>query len=534
MRRNIGVYVALVLALVLSSPTDAQTQAQVQQAEGQLSKMTPDQIDAKLKELGMSQADAEAKAAQYGIDLQTYLTKYPASSQNQGGSSDSNAPKQPIAPSITAKGDTTAAAANPVQPAPPGLPPLTPEEARIFGLSFFRSAGGNFQPSPSIADDQYVVGAGDVLKISLWGQIQSTSELTVSDAGRITLQPVGPLLVAGYTLAEVRKRVTVALSQAYAGLVSKPPSIFLDLSLSKLRPIRVFIMGEVQNPGGYYVSNFASVFNSLFVVGGPKASGSLRDVELIRDHKVIAHVDLYDYLLGSPKVNDVRVNENDIIYVPLRGRRASIQGQVLRPFTFEFLPGENLRKLIEFSGGLRPSVYRDRIQVSRIIPFSERVKGKNDRKLIDIDFAPIAEGKKDYAIQNDDIVTLFPILDTEDNYVTIAGEVRMPGTYEFDKLKTIKDLIEAADGVWPTTYMKRAELLREFPDKRLQVLDLDLSKILANDPSDNLPLQKKDKLTVYSIYDINPRDSVTVIGPGDLPVRGQYDSPQDAAFRGGP
>ena len=123
MRRNIGVYVALVLALVLSSPTDAQTQAQVQQAETQLSKMTPDQIDAKLKELGMSQADAEAKAAQYGIDLQTYLTKYPASSQNQGGSSDSNAPKQPIVPSITAKGDTTAAAANPVQPAPPGLPP---------------------------------------------------------------------------------------------------------------------------------------------------------------------------------------------------------------------------------------------------------------------------------------------------------------------------------------------------------------------------------------------------------------------------
>ena len=203
-------------------------------------------------------------------------------------------------------------------------------------------------------DKEYILGAGDVLKISLWGQLQSTQEVTVDQDGTITLS-TGPVLVSGYSIEKAKKRIIAALSQAYAGLVSRPPSIFFDLSLSKLRPVRVFIMGEVENPGGYFVNNFANVFNSLFVVGGPKASGSMRDVRVIRNSKVIAKVDLYDYLLGSSRTNDTRVNDNDIVYVPLRGKRVTIDGEVLRSRTFELLPGENLRKLIEFSGGFSPA-----------------------------------------------------------------------------------------------------------------------------------------------------------------------------------
>ena len=491
-----------------------------QQAESRLQTMSPDQIDARIKSLGMTREEAEAKANAYGIDLESYLNKAVPVPQL-------SAPQATIIVDQKPRSDTTAPAEPVVerkvvtQNPPQNLPPLTPEENQIFGLKFFRSSANTFVPSPSIADKDYVVGAGDVLKISMWGQIQSTEEVAVDNEGRITLSSVGPVLVSGYSLAETEKRIKIALSRSYSGLVAKPPTIFLDLSISKLRPVRVFIMGEVENPGGYFVNNFASVFNSLFVVGGPKASGSFRDVRVIRNNKVIAKVDMYDYLFGSIKTNDLRINDNDIIYVPLKGKTAAIKGEVQRAYTFELLPGENMKKLIEFSGGIRPTVFKDRAQIDRIVPFDQRVKAGFDRRIFDINFSDIAEGKKDYPLEDGDMVTIYSIIEKKENYVTIAGEVRRPGTYQFDKLKTVKDLVMAADSLWPTAYLKRAELTREFPDKTLQMIVLDLERVMANDPAQNLQLQKKDSLRVYSIYELNPALSVAVLGhaksPGTYP-----------------
>lgn len=494
-----------------------------QQAEAQLTKMSPDQIDAKIKEYGMTRQEAETRAQQYGIDLDSFLSKYPSLKSS------------PIPPPA----QTTIIVEQPKTSAPPSqttpvenlvakesagknLPPLTSEDASIFGLSFFRRAASSFQPSPSIADKEYVVGAGDVLKISLWGQLQSIQEVEVDNEGRVTLPTVGPVLVSGYTIEDAKNRIKIALSQAYAGLVSKPPTIFFDLSLSKLRPVRVFFMGEVENPGGYFVNNFASVFNSLFVVGGPKRSGSLRDVRMIRNNKVVAKVDLYDYLFGSVKTADVRVNDNDIIYVPLKGKRATIRGEVLRSSTFELLPGENLRKLIEFSGGLQPTMYRDRVQIDRIVPFNERVKGTEDRKIFDVDFKDISEGKKDFTLEDGDVVTLFSIIERQENYVTIAGDVRRPGRFQSDKLKTIKDLINAADGLWPTAYLRRAELMRESPSKKLAITVLNLEKVMANDPLQNVVLQKRDSLRIYSIYELNPPQTITLSGHAKSPGTYRY------------
>ena len=526
MRIYLSLQAVLLLVLPLGLMAQAPTPAQVQQAQAVVNTMTPDQINAKLQQYGITQAQAQALAQQYGIDVPTLLTRYPTLNAPSG---QSGIPQTAIyiggnpasaAPAVdtTAKHDSLLLKQNP----PLHLAPMTPYDSLIFGLTFFRSAGNNYQPSPSIADKNYIVGAGDVLKISLWGQVQSSQELEVDDDGTITLASVGPMLVSGYTIDQAKNRIISALSQSFAGLVSKPPSIFLDLSLSKLRPVRVFIMGEVQKPGGYFVNNFANVFNSLFVVGGPKASGSMRDVRVIRNGKVLARVDLYDYLLGTNKTNDVRINDNDIIFVPLRGKRASIDGDVLRPYTYELLPGENLRKLIDFSGGLRSSIYSERVQIDRIVPFDERVKGADDRKLLDIDFSDIAAGRKDYTLENGDAITVFPILERRENYVTVNGEVHRPGKYQFDKLRTIKDLIGAADGLWPTSYLKRAELYRIFPDKKLQLISLDLQKVMANDPEHNLPLQKLDSLRIYSIYEINPRDSITISGHVQLPGKYPY------------
>lgn len=492
-----------------------QTEVIKQQAETQLQTMSPDEIDAKIKSYGMTRAEAEAKAKEFGVDLSTYLNKLPP--KGTPVSTTQSGPvvniSVPAAEPAVVQGDVMSLKnAKPTTQSTAVIPPLSAQDAEIFGLSFFRSQDNAFVSSPSIADKDYIIGTGDVIKISLWGQIQSLEEVTVDKEGRITLSSVGSMLVSGYSIDDAKKRVKSALARSYSGLETSPPTIFLDFSLSKLRPIRVFIMGEVHNPGGYFVNNFANVFNSLFVVGGPKPSGSLRDIRVIRNGKLIAKVDIYDYLLGATKTNDTRINDNDIIFIPLKGKTATVRGEVLRSYTYELKPDENLKQIMEFSGGIRNTVYLDRIQVDRILPFAKRSKGDLERRLFDVDFSEIAAGKKDYTIEDGDIITVFPISGRKENYVQIIGDVKRPGTYQIDQLRTVKDLIDAADGLAPTAYLKRAELMRQFKNEKMQIFTLDVEKILQKDPRHNIALEMRDSVRIYSIYDINPMASVTITG----------------------
>lgn len=506
--------------------------SQIQDAKRQLGTMSPEEIDAKIRQYGMTREEAEVKAKSLGIDLETYLNRStptaPAPTEGatiqieQGGATVQI--KTPTVAPVPAAIETTAVQRiDDVIPAvrpKPAAAVLSPAGLPYFGYELFQTASPSFEPRPFI-DDQYVLGEGDVIKISLSGELQSYNEYTVNSEGRVSITGVAPVLISGLTAEKAKRALMNALGGAYSGILRNPPSIFLDLSVARIRPVRIFMTGEIEQPGGYAVSNFGSVFNSLFSVGGPKISGSLRDIRVVRNNKVIAKVDIYDYLLGAPKINDVRVNDNDIIFVPLRGKTVSIKGEVLRPYTYELLPGENLKKLVEFSGGFRSRIYIDRIQVDRIIPFSERVKGGEDRRIFDIDARDIVVGKKDHVLEDGDIITIFPMIDKKENFVTVEGDVRRPGDYQIDRIKTVKDLITAAEGLWPTAYMKRAELMREFPDEKRQMIVLDLDKVMSNDGAHNLPLQKKDKLRIYNIYELNPAGTVTVTGhvkkPGVLP-----------------
>ncbi|MBW7887807.1 MAG: SLBB domain-containing protein [Bacteroidetes bacterium] len=528
--KKIIFFVAVVTVLNYFNHVIAQSKAVLKaEAESQLQTMSPDQIDAAIKQYGLTRSEAESKAQELGINLDDYLKGLSSTVPQQNVPLPTPAVvNSQQAPTIndtlqTAVERAAVSSALDAQKKQTALltKEIEPGEQELFGQSLFKTTQANFEPSPSISDKDYVVGAGDVLKISLWGDAEFTSEFTVDKDGRIIVPSVGPIFVSGYTLENAKKRIEVSMSKSYSGLVAVPPRIFMDLSISKLRPIRVFIMGEVLSPGGYFVSNFGSVFNSLFAVGGPKVSGSMRDILLVRNNKTVAHVDLYDYLLGATKTNDIRVNDNDIIYVPLRGKTVRITGNVRRTFRFELLPNENLKKLIEFSGGLKSDVYRDRIQIDRIVPFKERVKDQPDRKIIDVDFKDIAEGKKDFQLEDGDIVTLFSITNQKLNYVTITGDVWHPGTFQLDKIKTIKDLVLAADGAQPTAFLDKAELSRKYIDERQVVISIDLKKALQGDPKHNLVLQSWDSLRIYSKYEINPQQTVTLQGsfkePGVYP-----------------
>jgi polysaccharide export outer membrane protein len=493
----------------------AQTkEAAKQQAESQLKQMTPQQIEAKIKEYGMTREQAESKAKELGIDLSTYL-------QQQGGAAEPQQEKPPAEDLTSTQESATGEQKQEIKkPAPAtgrgGLP--------YFGYDIFAATPAAFEPTAvGPVDPEYVVGPGDVLRVSVWGQVEMQSELTVDKEGRIFIPTVGPVLLSGFTLESAFNKLKLQMSKSYSGLVSRPPSVWMDLTIARMRPKRVYIMGEVGSPGGYTVSSYSTVFSTLFSVGGPTVRGTLRDIRVIRGNKTIAHIDLYDYLLGADSTNDIRVQNNDIIYVPVRGKTVAIIREVRRPALYELLPKENLQRLLEFSGGALRTAYLERIQVDRVIPFAERKPGELERRIIDVNFREVLNAGKDYTLVDGDAVTVYSIFDDRQNTVNIGGAVIRPGQYQLEKAQTIRSLIAAADGLDPKAYLEVAHLIRFNDDwTTRRIIPFNLHAVLTGEDPD-WSLNTRDELVIFStdVFTIRNR-SVTIRGevktPGKYPL----------------
>ncbi|KAB2919310.1 MAG: hypothetical protein F9K22_15280, partial [Bacteroidetes bacterium] len=300
---------------------------------------------------------------------------------------------------------------------------------------------------------------------------------------------------------------------------SSPKTVWLDVTLAKVRPKRVFIMGEVTNPGGYTVNSYSTIFSSLFAVGGPTVNGSLRDVRLIRDNKVVAKVDLYLYFTGAEKNTDVRVQNNDIIFVPTRKSTVYIRGDIRRPGVYELLPGEQLKKLTEYAGGYTPSSYLERVQVERIVPFKERVKNDLERRYIDINYRDILSKNRDYALSDGDMVSFYSVQDEVRNYVTVSGAVYKQGTYQFQPGMKVRDAVLLADSLRPESYDVRGEVVRFLEDNRTKtMLSFDVQAMMAGDPMHNIVLKPKDEVIIHSI-------DVSRLGPQFVEIFGKVKQP---------
>ncbi|MGA9405722.1 MAG: SLBB domain-containing protein [Bacteroidota bacterium] len=512
--------------ILLSYSCSAQTAEQIAEAKAKLGTMTPGQIEAKVSQYGMTMDQAQAKAAQYGIDLQSYLNKLPA----PGGSAATTSlptvdTTQHVVPQSVVQivQNPTPTALDTTAPHPEVKPSslIGPGGLRYFGYDVFLNAPAAFEPTAGPVDPEYLIGPEDVIRINLWGQVEQRNDLEVDNEGRIFIPTVGPVLIAGQTLEQAQKSIIREMSESYKGLVSSPRTVWLDVTIARLRPKQIFIMGEVHSPGGYSVSTYANVFNSLFWVGGPTVKGSLRDVRLIRNNRVIAHIDLYKYFTGAEKINDVRVQSDDIIFVPPRGKTVSVSGEIRLPGIYELLPDENLRKVLDFAGGILPTTYLERVQIEHIIPFEDRVRGDYERTLSDVNFRKVVNDKGDYTLADGDAVTLFPIDEDKENYVMIEGAVFRPGTYQLEKAPTIRDLVIQADSLLPETYLKRADITRVHLDSTVEVLHVDLGKAMAGDPNNNIELEEYDSVMVYSIWDISSHRTVSIRGhvhnPGTYP-----------------
>jgi len=352
----------------------------------------------------------------------------------------------------------------------------------------------------------------------------------VDREGRVTVPNVGQFTVAGKRLDELRQEMKEWLSRSYSGLTSEPQTVFMDLTLTRIQPSRVFVLGEVPQPGGYTVSSFATVFNALYSVGGPLKRGTLRNIKVVRDGELISTVDLYDYLMKGYSPSSVQLQSNDYVFVPPRGKTVAIRGAVKRPAYYEMKEGETVQDLLEYAGGLKAEAYAKRFQIERIVPFDERTEPSVARKVIDVSLQDVRADSVQVSLADGDRVRILsisevqsPAVQAQIEAVEVRGAVFQPGQYEIGgDVRTVKDLIDAADGLRGDAYREQADLIRIDDSLEQTTQALDLNAVMEDKPQENLVLQPGDSLHIASVQEMEADRFVRISGKVRTPGRYRF------------
>jgi len=368
----------------------------------------------------------------------------------------------------------------------PGDETAQPEAPlRRFGYDLFAGVPSTFAPATDIPIDvDYVMGPGDTVKIQLFGKEHADYSLVVSREGRLHFPGLGPVPVAGLTFREMQEMLKTRIEKQMLGEQAV-------ISLGALRSIRVFILGDVNQPGSYTVSALSTMTNALFVSGGVNEIGSLRDIQLKRRGKIITHLDLYDLLLRGDTSRDVRLQPGDVIFVPPVGRTVGVTGEVRRPAIYELKREHTLRQMLALSGGLLPTAYPQASQIERISP-------RGERTLMDVDLAQ--QSALDTEVRDGDVLRVYSILEKMEDIVLLSGHVQRPGAYQWRDGMRLSDLIPSIeDDLLPRPDLDYALIRRELmPDHRVEVFSVRLSRALQHPASsDNVELQSRDEVTVF-------------------------------------
>ncbi len=368
---------------------------------------------------------------------------------------------------------------------------------KIFGADIFKNKKNNsFEPNLKIATPvNYIIGPDDQLNINVYGSSSVSWNLTVSPDGSINIPNVGILNVAGKTIENATSIINSKLAASnYA--IGRGTSV--QVSLGNIRSIKVIMVGQVEKPGTYTLSSLSTVFNALYVAGGPTDNGSLRQIEVIRNNKLIKTLDVYDFLVKGSQKDNITLRDQDIVRVPSYRVRVEMAGEIKIPALFEVIPGESLQNIIDYAGGFTDSAYTARIKVSQI--------NDQQRKLTDV----VEEDYKNYIPLRGDKFTVESILDRFENRVNIKGAVFRPGNYELQKGLTLSKLIENAAGLKEDAFMDRGTITRLKSDNSTELISFNLKDIINK--SVNIPLQREDSVYIASIFDLRNKYTITING----------------------
>ncbi len=371
---------------------------------------------------------------------------------------------------------------------------------KYFGLNIFNNKKITFEPNLRIPTPKnYILGTGDELNISITGFAVQTYKAKVSPEGTVQLDILSPIYVSGLTIEQARERIINRLKSRFAGLNNSGGGLYADVTLGNIRSISVTVIGEALQPGTFTVPSLANVFNVLYACGGPSEIGSLRNIEVFRNGKVIRTLDAYDILLHGNQKDNIILQDQDIIRIPYVDARVSILGEVRNPKIFEVKKGETFKEVLAFAGGFKELAYSKTISLERATP--------TEKRIISIDQNEIAT----FIPQKGDIYMIGKILNRFENIVTIKGAVYREGSYELEKDITVKQLIARAEGLRQDAFKERVLLKRERENLEPEIITLNLSKILSGE-SEDIRLNLKDTLFIKAVKDLRERLTVSISG----------------------
>jgi protein involved in polysaccharide export with SLBB domain len=362
-------------------------------------------------------------------------------------------------------------------------------------------------------DEGYLIAPGDELRIITYGDNSFEQNVKVDRNGNINIRGYGLFFASGNSFKTLKSRLKIFLGKYLSGLTSNPQKTFMDVSLTQLRPVKVVVLGQVSAPGPHILNTSGSALSALYAAGGVKTSGTLREIKIYRNNKLYKTIDLYDYITKGQLKEDVRLTNNDIVFVDTRKNRFLLQGEVYNNAVFELKENEGLSELLTYSGGLPITAQTTKVNISRITPADKRTKDIiADRELITFNYQEARFSGNKVTLSDGDKITFFPILDMELNQVTISGHVVEPGMYSLKTYNNLKLLImDAAKGVLPDVYMEKVDVTSIVNGITVNN-SYNLNDILNSNIS--VPLNDMDQVQVYSNERVEGAKSVSISGYG--------------------
>ncbi len=387
----------------------------------------------------------------------------------------------------------------------------TPPAPVVWGQDLFRNGSVDLFDKVTNAkvNDNYIIGEGDQLTVSIWGYAYYNSNFTVNDEGYITTIEVGRIYVKGLTYSAARQLLRQRFAAAFDLVNSK-----FDVALTYSKTIKVNIVGEVVNPGSYNISSLNTAFNALVAAGGVTDIGSVRNIQVKRNGKVIKTLDVYQFLMNPGSTDDTYLESNDYIIVNGIGRVVDVGGEINRPMKYELVKGENLNELITYAGGLKSTAYKRNVTIFRY--------KDNENVVLDFNLDSLERERVNFGLLDGDKITFARIPEVVENIVTIQGSCRFPGNYQLTEGMRIYDLIQKAKGLNYDAYTDRAYLIRKNEKLNDVYVPFDLSEVLENPNSPfNFELTKFDIIDIFSKQEFRETFTVSIQGsvkaPGSFP-----------------
>ena len=377
---------------------------------------------------------------------------------------------------------------------------------KVFGRNIFNNKNLSFEPNMNIATPQnYRLGPGDAVFIDVYGASQKTIESTVSPDGYVTIEDYGPVQVSGLTVSQANAKLRSTLGSRYS-------SSKIKLTVGETRSIMVNVMGEVKAPGTYTLSAFATVFHALYMAGGTNDLGTLRNIKVYRNNRLVSVVDIYDYMLNGKLTGNVRLADNDVIVVGPYDCLVNITGKVKRPMWYEMKKNESVGSVLKYAGGFTGDAYTKSVRVIR--------KTGKEYSVYNVDEFDMSS----FHISDEDSISVDSILPRFSNMVEIKGAVFRPGMYQVgDDINSVRTLIEHAEGLKEEAFTARAVMHRMKKDRTLEVVPVDVEGILSGKVAD-VPMQPNDVLFIPTKQEMMEERTITIHGEVNYPGIYKYAS----------